>query len=255
MKNPPIVLCIILILSVCAQAPAQAPPSTPSPCNNREIVRSLLGDKNALALAETRACIDYFRRLTANLTPTTHPPSFDQASDVLQLAHHLCSVAQIHAIMGHKAEARSALTLCENMDRDWAGLTHSFLITQGWVEMTRGFVLELGGDVTGARRAYLEAESYCGERLAMISLASSDTEAAIKWASKALKGDPKNPTAYVALAAGFERAGSPTEALQSYRQALAYFDEAATKSNEFFPVFYYEHTRAKEAIGRLAARP
>jgi tetratricopeptide (TPR) repeat protein len=246
----------ILIMSP-LYSQASPPPGSAPQCDKDIIVQATIEVDARRALVKARECVDYYQRRTASLRPGQGLSGWE-GLDVLMVGYSYCSVAQIQAMIGNAAEARLALSTAEKVARDWSGWYDSFL--SGWpsvLQSTRGFVLELTGDMKGARNAYSDPDNTCTicvSRLAMISLSESKADEAREWVVKALKEDPANPTAYFALARISEREGHIQDALQHYQQALDYCKEV-TKRNEFMPAFFFECSRAQEALTRLTLKP
>jgi tetratricopeptide (TPR) repeat protein len=220
-------------------------------CDPSYTCEQLLNCDLTSALKQSQECVSVYKASMAGL-PKNGSLTGSQWLSILEVAYHLCSTAQIQAMIGDMKAAEQSLKDADQVVHDWSDWFNSPLISWSQdYDVTKGFLLEKSGKVAEARRWYeAHPSGRTFSRLAMLALSDSNMSAASDWAHKALADDPKNATAYVALGMIFENNKNKSEALRSYEAASRLLSKDR-HPNDFMPVIFAECKAAKDGIERV----
>lgn len=171
--------------------------------------------------------------------------------DLVMLAYHKCSVAQLYAMKGEFQWAEKAVAEADTLSPQMT----SPLVLTGWLDTllaTKGFVAEKRGDIQQAKYWYnTRLSQRSAGRLAILAFSEGKHDLASKLADSTLKMHSNDPTAYAVLGALAEGAGGVEQARKTYELSLALMAQAP-KNHDFLPLTFAESSKVQEALKRLS---
>ena len=230
-------------------------------CDPGTIVTKFIDQEFEDARKRNRFCIEYYRDLTAGLSPHTGLNGW-QWLHVVLVGYHLANASQIAAEMGRHAAAADFI----DEARSHAGLWSNFFETPlvRWddiINVTIGFQLERKGAIEEAKRWYeTHPDTHTYARLAAIALSEQNAREATDRAAQALELHPRNLTAMIVLAAIAEKdeygvvSGIERDAIAEVKKIL----KQSNFTYQYMPVYYGEIWWAKvwiEDLGTIGMPP
>jgi hypothetical protein len=229
--------------------PVNGAESVSSQCEPQTMVgKTVAGDLTG-AIQEAKRCVSWSKAYETKTSPDVGLNQ-DNIIPVTALGYYQCAQAQLEAATGDLKSARVHLADAEATDQKWAAFLHSPLII--WypvLDVTRGFLLEKSGDLTGAKKWYADHPGgYTEIRLAALALIESRDDDAAAIARQLLSSDPEDPNGWFVTGALAEKRHDNSAAISDYERALRRTEKVG---NQFLPIYYLNSARAREGIARL----